>query len=76
MLGLRLHDVNFQDQLPRTDLQNAKWLLFDDARDPAVVAGIFQALRVDLNRGSVEWAYFPDTFTGNILIRTDHQRDT
>jgi len=51
-----------------------EWILCDDARDSAVVLGIFQALKVDLDRGSVDWAYFPDTWSGNILIRTDHRR--
>ena len=52
----------------------AKWILCDDARDPAVVAGTFQALSLDLNRGCVEWAYFGDSWTGNLLIRTDHRK--
>jgi hypothetical protein len=52
----------------------AKWILCDDARDSEVVAGTFEALYEDLNRGSIEWAYFPDTWTGNLLIRTDHRR--
>ena len=51
----------------------AKWILCDDARDTEVARGIFSALRA-LDRGSVDWAYFPDTWTGNILIRTDHKR--
>jgi hypothetical protein len=52
-----------------------KWILCDDARDSEVAGGIFDALHQDLNRGSVEWAYFPDTWTGNILVRTDHRRE-
>jgi hypothetical protein len=52
----------------------AAWILCDDARDSAVCAGIFDALLTDLHRGSVEWAYFGDTWTGSILIRTDHRR--
>jgi predicted O-methyltransferase YrrM len=53
----------------------AKWILCDDACDPAVGAGIFRALQVGLDRGSVDWAYFPDTWAGDILIRTDHRRE-
>lgn len=48
----------------------ASWILCDDTDDSAVAAGIFHALRFDLNRGGVEWAHFP-AWTGNILIRTD-----
>lgn len=51
----------------------AAWILCDDARDTSVVAGIFDAL-IHRNRGSADWAYFPDTWTGSILIRTDHAR--
>lgn len=51
----------------------AAWILIDDARDTSVCAGVFDAL-VALNRGSAEWAYFNDTWTGSILIRTDHRR--
>lgn len=53
----------------------APWILVDDARDSAVVAGIFYALKHDLDRGDVDWAYFPDTWGGDILIRTDHRLD-
>jgi hypothetical protein len=52
----------------------AKWILCDDARDAEVVSGIFEALALDLKRGSVDWAYFGDTWTGSILIRTDHRK--
>ena len=51
----------------------AKWILCDDARDTEVCRGIFNALHA-LDRGSVDWAYFPNG-TGNILIRTDHRRE-
>lgn len=51
----------------------ARWILCDDTNDSANAAGIFTALSVDLNRGSVAWASFPDTWTGNILIRTDNE---
>jgi len=54
----------------------AVWILCDDARDTNVVTGIFEALAIDLDRGSADWAYFPDTWTGSILIRTDHKRAT
>ena len=50
----------------------AKWILCDDARDTEVSRGVFNALHA-LNRGSVDWVYFPEG-TGNILIRTDHLR--
>ena len=53
----------------------SQWILCDDANDSAVVAGIFHALKFDLNRGSVDWVYFHDTWKGDILIRTDHRRD-
>lgn len=51
----------------------AKWILCDDAKDTEVARGIFNALHT-LDRGSVDWAYYPDGM-GNILIRTDHLRD-
>lgn len=51
----------------------AAWILCDDARDTSVAAGVFDAL-ISLNRGSADWSYFPDTWTGSILIRTDHER--
>jgi Methyltransferase domain len=51
----------------------AAWILCDDARDSSVCAGVFDALSIDLHRGSVEWAYFNDTWTGSVLIRTDHK---
>jgi hypothetical protein len=51
----------------------AKWILCDDARDAEVCRGIFNALH-SLNRGDVNWAYFPEG-AGNILIRTDHRRE-
>lgn len=54
----------------------AKWILVDDAEDPAVAAGVFQSLSLDLDRGSVDWAYFANTWTGNILVRTDHWKDS
>ena len=50
----------------------AKWILCDDAKDTNVVRGIFNALYT-LDRGSVDWAYYPEGM-GNILIRTDHKR--
>lgn len=50
----------------------ARWILVDDAQDPAVAAGVFESLSLDLDRGSVDWAYFGETWTGNILVRTDH----
>jgi hypothetical protein len=53
----------------------ARWILCDDCRDSGVVAGIFDALNGCLDRGTVEWAYFPDTWSGSILIRTDHWRE-
>lgn len=51
----------------------ARWILCDDTNDTATAAGIFTALSKDLNRGSVKWASFPESWTGNILIRTDNQ---
>lgn len=52
----------------------ARWILCDDTRDSEVVGGIFDSLSMDLKRGSIDWAYFPDTWTGNILVRTAHHR--
>lgn len=52
----------------------AKWILCDDVRDVQVCKGIFNALSI-IGRGDLDWAYFPNG-TGNILIRTDHQRNT
>jgi hypothetical protein len=53
----------------------AKWILCDDSRDSAVVGGIFDALHSYLDRGTVDWAHFSDTWTGSILIRTDRKED-
>lgn len=44
----------------------AKWVLVDDARDINVVRGAFDALLKCQN--GYEWAYFEDTWTGNLLF--------
>lgn len=49
------------------------FILIDDARDTAVAAGTFDALN-RIRGGSLDWAYFPDTWTGNILIRKEKIR--
>lgn len=54
-------------------LSGARWILCDDARDANVCAGVFESLSIYLARGTVEWAYFNDTWTGSILIRTDRK---
>jgi hypothetical protein len=52
---------------------NARWILVDDARDSVVAAATFDALRRK-SPGSVDWAYFEDTWTGNILISRTKER--
>lgn len=54
----------------------ARWILCDDTNDCATAAGIFTALSADLNRGGVQWASFPESWTGNILIRTDNEGES
>lgn len=44
----------------------SKWILVDDSRDLAVVRGAFDAL--EKSGGGYEWAYFDDTWTGNLLF--------
>jgi hypothetical protein len=51
----------------------ARWILVDDARDSVVAAATFDALRRK-SPGSVDWAYFEDTWTGNILISRVKER--
>lgn len=51
----------------------ARWILVDDARDSTVAAATFDALRFK-SPGSVDWAYFEDTWTGNILISRVKER--
>ena len=52
---------------------NAQWILVDDARDSVVSAAVFDALRYK-SPGSVDWAYFEDTWTGNLLISRKKER--
>lgn len=52
---------------------NARWILVDDARDSVVCAAVFDALRYK-SPGSIDWAYFEDTWTGNILISRKKER--
>ena len=52
---------------------NARWILVDDARDSVVAAATMDALRFK-SPGSVDWAYFEDTWTGNILISRVKER--
>lgn len=73
--GNHSSDAVYHDLLSAWN-SGAKWILCDDACDPAVGAGIFRALQVGLDRGSVDWAYFGDTWSGDILIRTDHQKES
>lgn len=51
----------------------ARWILVDDARDSVVAAATFDALHRK-SPGSVDWAYFEDTWTGNILISRVKER--
>jgi hypothetical protein len=44
-----------------------KWILVDDAKDGEVVRGVFDALQI-WARGHYEWAFFDDTWTGNLLF--------
>lgn len=51
----------------------AKWILVDDCRDTTVAAAVMSTL-AKLQPGSIEWAYFEDTWTGNILINRERSR--
>src|SRR4030095_4935046 len=51
----------------------ARWILVDDARDSVVSAATMDALRRK-SPGSVDWAYFEDTWTGSILISRVKER--
>jgi len=51
----------------------ARWILVDDARDSVVSAATFAALHRK-SPGSVDWAYFEDTWTGSILISRVKER--
>lgn len=44
----------------------SKWILVDDSRDLTVVRGAFDALAE--SKRAYEWAYFDDTWTGNLLF--------
>jgi predicted O-methyltransferase YrrM len=46
------------------------WIVVDDAKDSAVAAGTFDAMRC-VWPSEIRWAYLEDTFTGNILIRKE-----
>lgn len=57
----------------------SEWILVDDTHNTAVAAGVFDALfhvyNERLGRGGfIEWTAFPDTWTGNILIRNGGAR--
>jgi len=49
------------------------YILIDDTRDSNVTAGVFDAI-ADIRPGSLDWAYFEDTYTGNILISKHKER--
>ena len=49
-------------------LRAAPWVLVDDARDSQVAAAALMAAFV-FQPGDIEWAYYEDTLTGNILFR-------
>jgi hypothetical protein len=56
------HDVSMA-------LRAAEWVLVDDARDSQVAAATLAAIW-EWRAGDVDWCYFEDTWTGNILIHT------
>ena len=70
--GSHEYDVAYLDTLLawRSEF---KWILVDDARDSVVSAAVFEALRRKAS-GSVDWAYFEDTWTGNLLISRVKER--
>lgn len=45
-----------------------RWILVDDANDAAVTAGVFSAIH-ELPHGKTDYAYFEDTWSGNLLFR-------
>lgn len=51
----------------------AKWILVDDCRDTTVASAVLTTLAYK-QPGSIEWAYFEDTWTGNILINRERTR--
>jgi predicted O-methyltransferase YrrM len=64
------HDVH----LAWYALADSGFLLVDDARDTAVATGTFEAIN-RIRGGSLDWAYFEDTWTGSILIRKEKVRE-
>lgn len=64
--GCHLQDYAYHDTLLALK-SKSPWVLIDDCRDSQVTLGVMQALFMT-QPGSVEWAYFEDTWTGNILI--------
>jgi len=46
----------------------SKWILVDDANDSSVAAGVFSAI-VEVPHGKTDYAYFEDTWAGNLLFR-------
>jgi len=62
------HDFNHAFNDVKLAVQSdSEWILVDDARDAVVMAAAFCVLQIT-NR-AYEWAYFDDTWTGNLLIR-------
>lgn len=64
--GGHLWEDAFRDTLLAWE-SGAKWVLVDDARDTAVASAAHAAIR-ERWQGSLNWAYFEDTFTGSLLF--------
>lgn len=45
----------------------ATWILLDDTRDTSVISGFADSLE-KVVKGVLDWSYFEDTWTGNILL--------
>lgn len=70
--GGHSYDAAYNDVMLawRSDI---KWILVDDARDSVVASATMAALHRK-SPGSVDWAYFEDTWTGSILISRVKER--
>lgn len=70
--GGHSYDAAYNDVMLawRSDI---RWILVDDARDSVVASATMAALQRK-SPGSVDWAYFEDTWTGSILISRVKER--
>jgi predicted O-methyltransferase YrrM len=70
-------DGNHSREGCRHDVETAwnsgsEWILVDDTHHPAVAAGFMDAIYICQSTSYFEWTHFPNTWTGNILMRRRH----